>query len=167
MLQLTVIFMKVGGVEMWSDAWHFENFELDANAYMLSRRGKIVRLERIPLELLCLLVERRGQIVTRDEILERIWGKRVFIDSEHAINTAVRKIRRALDDDAAAPRFIVTMLGKGYRFVARVVILNGTVKKQTNSEPPSNRESAEFGISPVTLAGLGERRHLTVLFCDL
>src|SRR5215472_5966673 len=104
-----------------SEVCHFEDFELDPSAYRLSRRGEVVRLERIPLELLRLLVERREQIVSRDEILERIWGKGVFIDSENAINTAVRKVRRALQDDADNPRFIVTIPGRGYRFVAPVI----------------------------------------------
>jgi DNA-binding winged helix-turn-helix (wHTH) protein len=91
----------------------FEDFELDSDAFRLTRDGQIVRLEHIPLALLCLLVERRGQTVTRDDILERIWGKGVFIDSENAINTAIRKIRRALNDDVDAPR-VVTIPGKGY-----------------------------------------------------
>src|SRR5271167_2247922 len=103
----------------------FEDFKLDPNAYRLSRNGKSVHLERIPLELLFLLVEGSGQIVTRDDILERIWGKGVFLNSENAINTAVRKLRRALRDDADAPRFIVTIPGKGYRFVAPVRVANG------------------------------------------
>jgi DNA-binding response OmpR family regulator len=67
---------------MLRDVRVFDHFELDANAYRLSRNGHPVRLERIPLELLCLLVDRCGQLVTREEILERIWGKGVFIDSE-------------------------------------------------------------------------------------
>jgi DNA-binding winged helix-turn-helix (wHTH) protein/tetratricopeptide (TPR) repeat protein len=95
----------------------FEDFELDPSAYWLRRKGRIVRLERIPFRLLCLLVERRGQLVTREEILEQIWGKGIFI-SENSINTAVRKIRRALNDDADAPRFIVTVPSGGYRFEA-------------------------------------------------
>src|SRR6516165_11518431 len=123
---------------MASNIWHFEDFELDPNAYRLSRSGVIVRLERIPLELLFLLIERCSQLVTREEILERIWGKGVFIDREHAINTAVRKVRRALNDDASAPRFIVTIPGKGYRFAAPVVVLNEKADKNRDSEQSSN-----------------------------
>src|SRR6266536_620537 len=115
---------------MSADIRHFEDFALDRNACRLSRNGEIVRLERIPLELLCLLVERRDQIVTRAEILDRIWGTGVFIDSENAINTAVRKIRRALNDDADAPRFIVTIPAKGYRFIASVLVPNGVKDHQ-------------------------------------
>ncbi|HEV3110479.1 MAG TPA: winged helix-turn-helix domain-containing protein [Candidatus Binataceae bacterium] len=116
------------GEKKVSEVCHFEDFELDRGAYRLSRTGEVVRLERIPMELLCLLVERRGLVVTRAEILERIWGKGVFIDSENAINTAVRKIRRALKDDADAPRFIVTIPARGYRFIAPIAVPNGDLK---------------------------------------
>ncbi len=102
---------------MLAEVCRFEDFELDPSAYWLRRKGRIVPLERIPFRLLCLLVERRGQLVTREEILEQIWGKGIFI-SENSINTAVRKIRRALKDDADAPRFIVTVPSGGYRFEA-------------------------------------------------
>ena len=105
---------------MPAEGWRFEDFELNAGAYELRRSGQAVRLERIPFELLCFLVERRGELVTREEIIERVWGKGVFIDSENGINTAVRKIRRALDDDADAPRFVVTVPARGYRFVASI-----------------------------------------------
>ena len=88
---------------MPAEVWRFEDFELDPIAYRLRHKDRIVRLERIPFELLCLLVERSGQLVTREEILERVWGKGVFVDSENSINTAIRKIRRALNDDAVLP----------------------------------------------------------------
>jgi TolB-like protein/DNA-binding winged helix-turn-helix (wHTH) protein/predicted Zn-dependent protease len=129
-----------------SEVCYFENFELDPNAYRLSRNGDAVRIERIPLELLCLLVERRGEVVTRNEILERIWGNGVFIDSENAINTAVRKIRRALNDDPATPRFIVTIPAKGYRFVAPMLLPNGGSKKEEDSQLPLNGKSVDCGI---------------------
>jgi TolB-like protein/DNA-binding winged helix-turn-helix (wHTH) protein/Tfp pilus assembly protein PilF len=144
---------------MSSDIWHFEDFEVDPNAYRLSCSGEIVRLERIPLELLFLLIERCGQLVTREEILERIWGKGVFIDREHAINTAVRKIRRALNDDADKPRFIVTIPGKGYRFIASGLIPNTESKPNLalNSEPniedgplPLNGKLDAFPSTPAT-----------------
>jgi DNA-binding winged helix-turn-helix (wHTH) protein/tetratricopeptide (TPR) repeat protein len=107
---------------MISDLFRFQDFELDRNAYELRRSGQSVRLERIPYELLSLLIERRGQLVTREEIIERIWGKDVFHDTEHGINTAIRKIRQALRDDPDAPRFVLTVPAKGYRFVAPVEV---------------------------------------------
>src|SRR5712692_7142104 len=100
------------------EIFRFEDFELDR--YQLHRAGHPVRLQRLPLELLYLLVERRGELVTREEIIERLWGKSVFVDSENSINTAVRKIRGALNDDADAPRFIITVPARGYRFVAPI-----------------------------------------------
>src|SRR5712692_1584248 len=100
------------------EIFRFEDFELDR--YQLHRAGHPVRLQRLPLELLYFLVERRGELVTREEIIERLWGKSVFVDSENSINTAVRKIRGALNDDADAPRFIITVPARGYRFVAPI-----------------------------------------------
>jgi DNA-binding winged helix-turn-helix (wHTH) protein/tetratricopeptide (TPR) repeat protein len=100
--------------------FRFQEFELDQVAYELRRGGQSVRLERIPFELLSLLLERHGQLVTRDEIIERVWGKGVFHDTEHGINTAVRKVRLALQDDSDSPRFVVTVPARGYRFVAPV-----------------------------------------------
>jgi TolB-like protein/DNA-binding winged helix-turn-helix (wHTH) protein/Tfp pilus assembly protein PilF len=97
---------------------HFEDFELDRRAYELRRGGSIVHLERIPFDLLNLLVERRGELVTRKEILEQIWGKDIFVDGDNGINTAVRKIRLALKEDPENPRFLRTVPGKGYRFAA-------------------------------------------------
>jgi TolB-like protein/DNA-binding winged helix-turn-helix (wHTH) protein/Tfp pilus assembly protein PilF len=96
----------------------FGEFELDCARYELRRKGKTLRLERIPMELLLLLAEKDGYVVSRQEIVERLWGKDYSVDSEHGINTAIRKIRTALREDGARPRFIQTVQGKGYRFVA-------------------------------------------------
>ncbi|HXW56133.1 MAG TPA: tetratricopeptide repeat protein [Candidatus Cybelea sp.] len=100
--------------------FHFEEFELDRGAYELRKNGRPVQIERIPFELLCLLIERRGRVVAREEIIERIWGKDVFLEVEHSVNTAVRKVRIALEDDPEAPRFVRTVPGRGYRFIAPV-----------------------------------------------
>jgi eukaryotic-like serine/threonine-protein kinase len=103
-----------------ADFAKFEDFELDFRAYQVRRSGRVLKLERIPMEVLCLLVERRGQLVTREEIIEKLWGKDVFLDTDNAINTAIRKIRRVLRDDPEEPRFVQTITGKGYRFIAPV-----------------------------------------------
>ncbi|MGA8042413.1 MAG: winged helix-turn-helix domain-containing protein [Terracidiphilus sp.] len=96
----------------------FQNFELDVKAFQLREDGRPVRLERIPMELLVLLAENSGRLITRDEIVARIWGDNHFIERESAINTAIRKLRRALKEDPAHPRLIETVPAKGYRFVA-------------------------------------------------
>jgi DNA-binding winged helix-turn-helix (wHTH) protein len=99
---------------------HFEDFELDPGSFELRRAGQLVKVERIPLQLLFLLAENRDHLVTREEILEAIWGKNQFVDADNSINTAVRKIRQALRDDPEKPRFLRTVSGKGYRFTAQV-----------------------------------------------
>ncbi len=99
--------------------------ELDLERYELRRGGRVERLEKLPMELLTLLAERRGQLLTRAEILERLWGKDVFVDADAAINTAVRKVRRALGDDPDTPQFLETVVGKGYRFVGPITVIPG------------------------------------------
>ena len=94
----------------------FGPFELDIGEYRLTRAGKPVRLERIPMDLLILVAQSRGQLVSREEIIQRLWGKATYLDTENAINTAVRKIRRALSEDAQSPEYLETVVGKGYRF---------------------------------------------------
>ncbi len=103
-----------------TELFQFADFELNPAAFELRRGGAVVVLQRIPFELLCLLVERRGQLVTREEILECVWGKGVFVDIESSINTAIRKLRRALGDDPDQPRFIATIPARGYRFIADI-----------------------------------------------
>ena len=97
-----------------------DNFELDLRAYELRRSGRPLKIERIPMELLRLLIERPGELVTREQIIEGIWGKDVFLDTESGINAAVRKIRQVLKDDPERPRFVQTVTGKGYRFIAPI-----------------------------------------------
>jgi predicted ATPase/DNA-binding winged helix-turn-helix (wHTH) protein len=97
-----------------------EDFELDVRAYELRRAGRILKLERIPMELLLLLIEERGQLLSRDQIIERVWGKDVFLDTDNSINAAIRKIRQVLKDDPEQPRFVQTITGRGYRFIATV-----------------------------------------------
>lgn len=90
------------------------------------------------MELLILLVERQGKLVSRDEIAERLWGKGVFLDVEHGINTAVRKIRLILRDDSENPRFLETVVGKGYRFSAPVTCSSAEIKPPAATELKPN-----------------------------
>ena len=94
--------------------------ELDFRPRRLRRGNHVLKLERIPLEILVLLVEHWDEIVTRDEIVSRVWGKGVFLDTDNSIRGAIRKLRQALKDDAGSPRFIQTVTGQGYRFIAPV-----------------------------------------------
>jgi len=103
-----------------SGSFRFGEFELDTAAYALSRAGERIRLEKMPMELLILLVARAGTLLDRRDIQASLWGSDVFVEHDAATNTAVRKIRQALGDDADKPRFVETVVGKGYRFIASV-----------------------------------------------
>jgi DNA-binding winged helix-turn-helix (wHTH) protein len=90
-----------------------DGLELDRNAYELRRAGRALKLERIPLDILFLLVERNGQLVSREDIIAKIWGKDVFVDTDSSINGAIRKIRQVLRDGPENPVFVQTVTGKG------------------------------------------------------
>ena len=95
----------------------FGPFELNAENFELKRAGRRVKLDKTALDLLLFLAERPGRLVTHEEAVERVWGKDVFIEAESALYTAVRKIRRALGEHPAHPRFVETVARKGYRFI--------------------------------------------------
>ena len=97
-----------------------DDFLLDVRAYELRSAGVALKLKPIPMELLLFLIEHRGELVTREQIVERIWGKGVYLDSDNSINAAISRIRQVLRDDADQPRFVQTVTGKGYRFIAPV-----------------------------------------------
>src|SRR5258707_14840545 len=97
--------------------------ELDLGRYELRRSGRRVRLEKKPMELLIFLVQRREQLVSREDIVAKLWRSDLFVDTERNINNIVRKIRTALGDDAAKPRFLETVVGKGYRFIGPIRLI--------------------------------------------
>ncbi len=115
------------------ETFRFGDFVLDVAAYDLRRTGRRVRLERQPMDLLILLIGRPGQLVSRSQIVDALWGQDVFVDVENGVNTAIRKLRQALRDSPDAPTFIETIPGKGYRFIAPVEVLPDA----TPSAPPA------------------------------
>ena len=138
-----------------------EDFQIDVSARRLERRGHVLKLERIPLEILVLLLERPGEIVTRDEIVARVWGKDVFLDTDNSIRGAIRKIRQVLKDDPESPRFIRTETGQGYRFIAAVATagekalgsrhLPSKVETPTRAEATSQRVRRWFILGTVAV----------------
>jgi TolB-like protein/DNA-binding winged helix-turn-helix (wHTH) protein/Flp pilus assembly protein TadD len=100
--------------------FRFEEFDLDLERYELRRSGQAVKLERIPMELLILLLQSNGKLVRREAINRRLWGENAYQDTDHSVNTAVNKLRYILRDDPRDPRFIQTVVGQGYRFIAEV-----------------------------------------------
>jgi TolB-like protein len=95
----------------------FGSFELDLRARELISGSSVIRLQEQPFEVLRLLLERRGRVVTRDELRERLWPAGTFVDFEHSLNAAVKRLRASLGDDADSPRFIETVPRRGYRFI--------------------------------------------------
>ena len=117
--------------------FRFGGFELDTTAYELRRKGRRIRLARQPMDLLVLMLERPGALVSRDEIRKRLWSEDVFVDVDASIRTAVLKIRQVLGDSGESPRFVETVTGKGYRFIAPVdvVPLNASAIPTASTAP--------------------------------
>lgn len=107
-----------------------------------------MRLEGLPLQLLMYLVDNQRQLVTRERIAAALWGDDVFVDVEQGINTAIRKIRIALDDDSSQPRFLQTVVGRGYRFVANC----------EEAAAPVTFSAEESGRAVMAAAGLNPER---------
>ena len=107
----------------------FGVYELDRDAMELRKHGVTVRLQEQPLRVLATLAERPGEIVTREELRARIWGKDTFVDFEQSLNKAVNRLREALNDEAGQPKYVETVPRRGYRFIATVSGLNA-------AEPP-------------------------------
>src|SRR5207237_10602456 len=99
---------------------HFGVFELDLSVGELRKNGAKLRLQSQPFQVLALLLERAGEVVTREELQQKLWPSDTFVDFDHSLNTAVNKIREALGDSASSPRFVETLARRGYRFIAPV-----------------------------------------------
>ena len=98
----------------------FGVFELDRSAGELRKSGVRLRLQEQPFQVLALLLERAGEVVTRDELQRQLWPSDTFVDFDHSLNTAINKVREALGDSASSPRYVETLARRGYRFIAPV-----------------------------------------------
>lgn len=97
----------------------FDSFRVDLSSGELFRSGTRVPIQDQPLQVLRLLLEQEGRVVTREQLRAALWPKDTFVDFEHGVNTAVKKLRQALEDSAEDPKFVETMPKIGYRFVAQ------------------------------------------------
>src|ERR1700722_3182580 len=102
----------------------FGVFEVDLHAGELTKRGLRIRLQEQPFQVLAMLLEKPGSLVTREELRKKLWSQTV-VDFDHGIDKAINKIREALGDSATNPRFVETVARRGYRFLAKVVPLDG------------------------------------------
>lgn len=101
--------------------FRFGVFEANEASGELRKHGVRIKLHSQPFQLLLMLLEKPSEVVTREEMRQRLWGSGTFVDFDHGLNTAVNKIREALDDSASTPRYVETVSGKGYRFIAPVI----------------------------------------------
>ena len=137
--------------------------ELDLGRYELRRSGRRIKLEKKPMELLIFFVGRREQMVSREDIVKKLWGSDLFIDTERNVNNIVRKIRTALDDDFVKPRFVETVVGKGYRFIGPVRVIDAQYPRFGHGEdsaPAARQENARergertsLAVLPLSLLG--------------
>lgn len=119
-----------------------DEFEFEPRFRTLRRAGCPLKLQRIPLEALALLVEQKGQIVSREQLADRIWGKGVFLDADNSLNIAIRKLRQALGDNPEQPQFIQTITGKGYRLIVPVIRTDSDQQHAVPETPPPAAKSA-------------------------
>jgi DNA-binding winged helix-turn-helix (wHTH) protein len=124
--------------------------EVDLGRYELRRGGRRIKLEKKPMDLLIFLVSRREQLVTRDDIVKKLWRSDLFIDTEKNVNNVVRKLRTALGDNADKPRFLETIVGKGYRFVGPARVIDAKYRRADQEPLIDDRyeERKEYGQRP-------------------
>lgn len=103
-----------------ADKFHFDEFEIDVCLRHLRKGGERIPLQEQPFQVLLTLIQRHGELVTREELRAQIWPKGTFVDFDHALNTAIKKIRAALGDSANVPRYVETIPRRGYRFLVPV-----------------------------------------------
>ena len=120
----------------------FGVFEVDLTAGELRKSGSKVRLQEQPFQLLAYLLTRSGEVVTRDELREKLWPADTFVDFDHSLNTAVNKVREALGDSASSPRFVETLARRGYRFLGPVDQV-GAVRSTAPAET-AHRDAASY-----------------------
>ena len=122
----------------------FGVFELDLSAGELRKSGVKLRLQEQPFQVLALLLERAGEVVTREELQQKLWPSDTFVDFDHSLNTAINKVREALGDSASSPRYVETLARRGYRFIGPVqdVISSG-------ASPEARPDNSNGGQVPV------------------
>ena len=134
----------------------FGPFTFDPELGELSREGQRIALQEKPRQLLLALLERPGEVATREALRQKLWQTDTFVDFEHGLNTAIKKVRKALGDPADAPQFIETLSRRGYRFIAPVRMEQAgdipAVWPATESQPPARRDTsgATVGVARCT-----------------
>ena len=117
---------------------HFESFEFDFRSGELREDGRKVKVQGQPVQILAMLLERPGELVTRDELRNKLWPADTFVDFEHSLNAAVKRLRHALHDSAENPQYVETLARRGYRFIAEVAVVEGARADIRGNHPQGN-----------------------------
>jgi len=151
--------------------YRFGPFTLDLRSGELTKNGRRIRLQEKPRSILVAFAERPGEVIARAELRERLWPNDTFVDFEDGLNTAMRKLREALDDDSQAPRFIETVRGRGYRFlvdVEPIAAQNGDPgESESGTSPPPQSISSEAAVLPSAASRRGLRAMYFLLGCTV
>jgi DNA-binding winged helix-turn-helix (wHTH) protein len=123
----------------------FGIFELDPESEELRKQGLKVRLQEQPFQILQILLEHPGKVVTREELQQRIWPSDTFVDFDHGLYNAIKKLREAMGDSADTPRYIETLSRRGYRFIAP---LNGPAPEPGGSAPAADAPRDSIAVLP-------------------
>jgi len=141
-----VLYSSVGsGIRMQRnsqspDLVRFSAYEVNLRAGELYRAGRKIRLQVQPFHVLAMLLEHPGQVVARADLQKRLWPEDTFVDFDHSLNTAIKKLRQALNDDKRKPRFIETLPKRGYRFI-------GAVEQRAKLPPPGPSAKSNSGAA--------------------
>jgi cholera toxin transcriptional activator len=126
--------------------YRFDEFEADLRSGELRKSGERLRIQEQPFQVLVALLERPREVITRDELRQRLWPSDTFVDFDHGLNTTINKLRESLGDSASSPRFIETLPRRGYRFLANVEAVQPEI---TEASDPSNAPTGEFPVATI------------------
>jgi TolB-like protein/DNA-binding winged helix-turn-helix (wHTH) protein/Tfp pilus assembly protein PilF len=132
----------------------FDRFEVDLRSGELRKNGRRVRLQAQPFQLLVLMLEHPGEVVTREEICRKLWDAETFVDFDHSLGTAINKIREALGDSSEHPQFVETLPRRGYRFICEIKGANGTPSSESGLAP-SDANAGDVAGSVDNRIGVG------------
>src|SRR3954470_21746417 len=130
--------------------FRFGRFELDSRTRELRKDGVRLRLQDQPFAVLAVMLEHPGELLTRDELRDRLWPNGTFVDFEHGLNAAVKRLRSVLGDSAERPRFVETLHRRGYRFIAKVERVNG---HGSYALPAAGDDRHRIAVLPFTALG--------------
>jgi len=116
----------------------FGIFEADISAGELRKNGTKIRLQEQPFQILAFLLDRPGEVVTRQDLRDKLWSNDTFVDFDHSLNTAINKLREALGDSASSPRFVETVARRGYRFLGSVEQVQSATQPQASAKTPAS-----------------------------